>query len=217
MDSLLSRVRLMPNTAACRRARLTPLFHSAAEAPANQELLHNSGSSTCSLRSASFVHFCKFSVVIPQMRILALIFALAILGCSGSSPPTASPNVTPQQQASAAKSMGLAFPSETRFLLYHRASEHGGLPGPDDAVHLKIELPASSLAVFLTQPPLSTAKWTSKNSQIADVPKWAQWQPSRIQKFRCEQFQLPKGQALNVLIDDDKDDPKVIYLFWFET
>lgn len=113
--------------------------------------------------------------------------------------------------------MGLSFPPETRFLLYHRASEGGGLPGPDDAVHLKIELPASALASFLAQAPLSSAKWTSSHPLIADMPKWPQWQPSKIQKFRFEQFQLPKGQALNILIDDDHEDPKVIYLVWFET
>ena len=113
--------------------------------------------------------------------------------------------------------MGLTFPLETRFLLYHRASEDGGLPRPDDAVHLKIELPASALACFLAQAPLSSAKWTSSRSLIGDVPKWPQWQPSKIQKFRFEQFQLPKGQTLNALIDDDREGPKVVYLFWFET
>lgn len=155
--------------------------------------------------------------VIPQMRILILTLAIATLaGCSGSSTSTVAPNVTAQQQASAAKSMGLTFPPEARFLLYHRASEDRGLPGPDDAVHLKIELPASAMPGFLAQAPLSSAQWRSSHSLI-DMPKWPQWQPSKIQKFRFEQFQLPKGQALNVLIDDDKDDPKVVYLFWFET
>ena len=154
------------------------------------------------------------------MRLLILTLATATLvGCSGDS-PTVAPNVTPQQQASASRSMSLSFPPETRFLLYHRVSEDDGpfsLPGPDDAVHLKIELPASSLATFLAQAPLSSAKWTSSLPAITDVPKWPQWQPSRIQKFRFDQFQLPHGQALNVLIDDDREDPKVIYLFWFET
>lgn len=112
--------------------------------------------------------------------------------------------------------MELTFPPETRFLLYHRASEDGGLPAPDDAVHLKIELPASALASFLAQAPLSSAKWTTTHSLIADVPQWPQWQPSKVQKFRFEQFDLPNGQSLNVLIDDDND-TKVVYLFWFET
>lgn len=151
------------------------------------------------------------------MRTFALILAIALLaGCSDSSTPTVAPNVTAQQQASAAKSMGLTFPPETRLLLYHRASEDGGWPGPDDAVHLKIELPASALANFLAQAHLSSGKWGSTHS-LVDMPKWPEWQPSKLQKFRFEQFQLPKGQALNVLIDDDKDEPKVVYLFWFET
>ena len=116
--------------------------------------------------------------------------------------------------------MGLSFPPETRFLLYHRVSEDDGplsLPTPDDAVHLKIELPASALANFLSQAPLSSAKWTTSLPGITDVPKWPQWQPSKIRKFRFAQFQLPHGQALNVLIDDDREDPKGVYLFWFET
>lgn len=151
------------------------------------------------------------------MRILILILAIATpAGCSDTSTRTVTPNVTAQQRTSAAKSMGLTFPPGTRFLLYHRASEDGGLPGPDDAVHLKIELPASAMANFVAQAPLSSAKWASSHS-LTDMPKWPQWQPSKIQKFRFEQFQLPKGQALNVLIDDDTDDPKVVYLFWFET
>jgi|GEM_PF-2763967 len=153
------------------------------------------------------------------MRLLITItLAIAtVAGCSDGSSPTVAPNVTAQQQASASRSMGLTFPPETRFLLYHRASEDGGLPGPDDAVHLKIELPASALTNLLAQAPLSSAKWTSSHSQITDMPKWPQWQPSRIQKFRFEQLRLPKGQVLNVLIDDDREDPKVVYLFWFET
>jgi hypothetical protein len=53
--------------------------------------------------------------------------------------------------------------------------------------------------------------------RAVDIPEWPQWQPSTIHKFRFEQFQLPKGQALNVLIDDDKQDPKVVSVFWFET
>ncbi len=76
---------------------------------------------------------------------------------------------------------------------------------------------AAALATLLAQPPLSSAKWMSSHPLITDVPKWPEWQPSKVKKFRFEQFQLPKGQALNVLIDDDRDDPKVVYLFWFET
>jgi len=158
-------------------------------------------------------------MVIRQMQIRFLItLAIAtVAGCSDSSSPTVTPNVTAAQQASASRSMRLSFPPETRFLLYHRVSEDGGLPAPDDAVHLKIELPASSLAKLLAQAPLSSAKWTSTHPLLPDVPRWPQWQPSRIQKFRFGQFQLPKGQSLNVLIDDDREEPKVFYLFWFET
>lgn len=153
------------------------------------------------------------------MRCLLLVsLGIATLGgCSDGSSATVAPDVTAEQQASASRSMRLSFPPETRFLLYHRASEQGGLPGPDDAVHLKIELPASALERLLAQSPLSSASWTSRDPLIMDEPKWPEWQPSKIKKFRFRQFELPKGQALEVLIDDDRDDPKVLYLFWFET
>lgn len=91
------------------------------------------------------------------------------------------------------------------------------MPGPDDAVHLKVEIPASEIASFLAQAPLSSANWKNSHPLIKDIPEWPQWQPSKIRRFRFEQFQLPNGQALNVLIDDDQEDPKRVYLLWFET
>jgi hypothetical protein len=153
------------------------------------------------------------------MRLLPiLIFTLVSLaGCSDSS-PTIAPNVTSQQQASASQSMGLSFPPATKFLLYNRASEQGGfLPAPDDAVHLKVEIPAGAMGQFLAQAPFSSASWTSSRSWITDMPNWSDWQPSTIQNFRSEQFDLPNGEALNVLIDDESQDPKIVYLFWFQT
>ena len=146
----------------------------------------------------------------PRLFSITVLGIVTLAGCS--SPPAVAPNVTPQQQADAGASMGLTFPPETRFLLYHR--ETGG---PDDAVSLKIELPAGALSVLLDQTPLPSAKWTNSHSLITDVPNWPEWQPSKIKKFRFEQFQLPKGQFLNVLIDDDQDDRKVVYLYWLET
>ncbi|MBI1335447.1 MAG: hypothetical protein GC164_00620 [Phycisphaera sp.] len=152
------------------------------------------------------------------MQWVYVIIAIVLLaGCSDRSAPTVAPNVTAKQQAGAAASMGLTFPQGTRFLFYHRASEAGGLPGPDDAVHLKIELPASLLTDFLAQPPLTNARWTGGHSLMTDMLNWPQWKPSSVTKFRSEQFQLPHGQGLNVLIDDDQADPKVVYLLWFET
>ena len=99
--------------------------------------------------------------------------------------------------------MGLAFPSETQFLLYHRASESGIIRGPDDAVHLKIQMPSSVMEDFISQEPLSTAQWGNSFPQIHDNPNWPQWQPSKIKKFRFQQFQLFNSQALNVLIDEN--------------
>lgn len=158
------------------------------------------------------------SLQMPHSTNFVIALALAsFAGCTGNSSRGTAPAVTPQQQASASKSMGLAFPAGTHFLFYHRASEDRGLPGPDDAVHLKIDVPAAELPKFLAQAPLASAKWTSTGSPLTDVTKWPAWQPSKIKQFRSEQFQLPKGQGLNMLIDDSGGDRKVIYLHWFET
>ena len=80
-------------------------------------------------------------------RLACSLVAAVAIGCMGTSGPTVSPHVSAAQQSSASASMGLSFPPETRFLLYHRASEKPGLvPGPDDTVHLKIELPSAVAA-----------------------------------------------------------------------
>jgi hypothetical protein len=157
---------------------------------------------------------------IPYMkRLLALsLLATSLVGCFGSAAPTVAPNVTAAQQINASKLTGLSFPAETQFLLYYRASDEPSLlPAPDDAVQLKIELPASAAAELLAQAPLSSAAWESHHPLITDQPTWPDWRPSKIRRFRFAQFQLPKAQVLSVLIDDDRDDIKVVYLEWFET
>lgn len=114
--------------------------------------------------------------------------------------------------------MGLSFPPDTRFLLYYRSKENSGFfPQPDDSVFLKIEFSEPALGIFLAQAPLSSAKWSSFHPETYDMPHWPDWQPSKVKKFRSEQFDLPKAQALNVLIDDEREDTKVVYLQWFET
>ncbi len=152
-------------------------------------------------------------------RLLVIsLLSTSLFGCFGSNTPTVAPHVTAAQQISASTLMGLSFPAETQFLLYHRARDEPSLlPAPDDAVHLKLKLPASAAAKLLAQTPLSSAAWESQHPLIFDQPTWPDWQPSRIRKFRFAQFQLPKAQVLNVLIDDDRDDIKTVYLEWFET
>lgn len=152
-----------------------------------------------------------------HVNALALL-ALIAVGCTDFAAPVLAPNVTAEQQARASRAMGLAFPPETRFLLYHRLKDNErGVPYPDDAVHLKVEMPASALASFLDQPPLSSATWTAPDRTVRDVAAWPDWQPSGIEAFRAEAFELPQVQGLYALIDDDREDPKVIYLYWFES
>lgn len=139
-------------------------------------------------------------------------------GCSDTQSTGIAPSVSPQQQASVSQSMGLSFPDAARFLLYRRASESGSrLPAPDDSVHLMIELTPSDLNMFLAQQPFSEASWSTTNRWVSDDSQWAERKPSSVQNYRSEQFQLSNGSALNVLIDDDREDTKVVYLFWIET
>ena len=152
-------------------------------------------------------------------RIVAFsLIAVVGLGCVGASRPTVSPRVSVAQQSSAAASMGFSFPPETQFLLYHRASEELSLlPGPDDTVHLKIELPSAIAAKFLSDRPFSEAKWDMNAKLVHDVADWRDWQPSKVKKSRSSQIALPKGEALNVLVDEDHPEKTIVYLVWFET
>jgi len=155
--------------------------------------------------------------VIPlsQFAVIFLVVA-SVLGCSGAHGPTLAPHVTAAQQHSASASMGISLPPETQCLLYHRRSEALSLlPCPDDAVHLKIELPAATAAHFLAQAPFSTASWGGR--WIKDMPGWPQWMPSRAKSVRSTQIQLPNARVLNVLVDEDREDVMVVFLEWFET
>lgn len=142
-----------------------------------------------------------------------MTLALCVCGCGPSDEPTLAPNVTASQQTDASQSMGLTFPAGTRFLLYHRTD------GLDDAIWLKIELTPNDLASLLSQPVLSAASWSGTQIQAwnADFPECSEWAPSKVKKYRTAQIRLPKAEVLNVLIDDDPDDVKLVYLFWHQT
>ncbi len=144
------------------------------------------------------------------------MFTGILAGCSGRDVPTVAPNVTAQQQTDAAQSMGLMFPPSTQFLLYHRYTG-----GPDDAIHLKISLPAPALAQFLAQRLLASAQWDSARRFVDDMPSWPQWQPSKASQFRSAQLHVPKAEVLNVLIDDgaagDGGGSVTVYLMWHQT
>jgi hypothetical protein len=152
-------------------------------------------------------------------RFLAItLVAASATGCLASGGPTVAPHVTPDQQRSASTSMGISFPPETRFLLYHRSSEALSLlPVPDDCVHLKLEFPAAVAKKMLEETHFALAKWETAQRYIHDVPDWSEWKPSQVKKFRSTQIELPKGRYLDVLMDHDGDEKVVAYLVWFET
>lgn len=151
------------------------------------------------------------------IRLLSIaLFAILASGCSART--SVAPQVSVEQQAAASRAMGLSFPPETKFLFYHRESDHPGLlPAPDDMMYLKIELPASALPKLLAQAPLSSGEWSSTRPEIYDMPNRPEWRPSQIKKYRSRQFRLPDAEGLNALIDEDQEATKVVYLMWFET
>jgi hypothetical protein len=119
--------------------------------------------------------------------------------------------VTAQQQALAAQSMGLTFPSSTQYLLFERQQ------GMDEAIHLKIQLSAAALQQLIDQKPFAGADWSTTQRSVYDMPDVPQWRPTEVARFRSGQLSLPKAEVLNVLIDDADDTNKIIYLMWHQT
>ena len=146
------------------------------------------------------------------MRCLPLACLMMICGCFGGTAPTVAPHVTPQQQATAARAMGLTFPPATKFLFYLRESG-----GPDVAILLKVEVPTAAMPGFLASPAFAGTAWSQDDRSVSDVSDWPAWRPSKAVKFRSDQLSLPNAEYLNVLIDDDRPETKVIFLQWFQT
>ena len=147
----------------------------------------------------------------------AALMALLLLGCAGAPWPTLAPDRSVALQARAAAAMGLTFPPDTRFLVLRRASDGPALFRLDDSIHLKIALSSASAARFLAARPFSDARWDAGTRWVHDEPNWPDWRPSRVQPFRSAQIALPKGEFLDVLVDEDGLEPVIVYLVWFET
>lgn len=107
--------------------------------------------------------------------------------------------------------MGVTFPASTNFLLFHY------IDSMDDAMWLKIELPASDLPAFIAQPVLANAEWSNQSRKVSDMPKVPEWTPSQVQHFRADQIKLPSAEYLNVMIDETDTDKTIIYLMWQQT
>lgn len=122
------------------------------------------------------------------------------------------PSVTPQDEALLQQVTGLSFPSSTRFLYFEH--EQGGM---DDAILAKIEVSSEDLADFEKQQPLANAKWSSERNLIDDIPGVETWSPSTMIQYRFCQFDLPGGEALDILIDDLGSSIVTIYVVWFQT
>lgn len=114
-------------------------------------------------------------------------------------------HVTKEQQRKAEEAMRLTFPASTEFLLFHRELEA--------AIYLKIRLPKADLSALLGQPGMKSAHWSTTSGMGAlDIDPT--WLPSSVRNYRAATINLPKEQLLDVEIDDDKADPKTVYLAW---
>lgn len=87
----------------------------------------------------------------------------------------------------------------------------------DDAMFVKLEIPATDLHLLLNQSVFSNADWDTEFNNIFDMPDIPEWTPSSVQTFRATDLDLPNFKYLKVLIDESSSDVSVIYLMWFET
>lgn len=156
--------------------------------------------------------------VVAIVAVILLLFVVAVIKVNsmlGPLPPTVAPNITAQQQHIASAAMGLTFPSQTKFLFYWRAKDGWQLPFPDDFMCLKIEMPAAALDTFLSQSAFDKAEWESADDiPMSGKSEWPDWQPDKFKAGRRAYCELPTNDGLNILIDDDRQDIKTIYLIW---
>ena len=64
---------------------------------------------------------------------------------------------------------------------------------------------------------MTSVPWSTSLREVTDNPGCSEWTPSKVRTFRSAQFGWADAKYLNVLIDDDAHDKKIVYLFWFET
>ena len=145
-----------------------------------------------------------------------MVIALSF-GCSLPLGQRITPRVTAEQQKVVSARMGISFPPETRFLLYHRCEDQPSrLPSPDDCIYLKIELPSSVAAGMLRKKTFAQANWSRTIRDVDDRPGLTEWQPSNVNRFKSAQIDLAESSALNVLVDEGHGKKTLVYLEWFE-
>lgn len=154
-----------------------------------------------------------------QRRILvaaAVLGGLAVAGCCGlgflamgfgklgTDETRIYPNVTAEQQRTAARLTRLTFPPGTVFEFYH-------LEGFQDLyLSAVVRFPRRDLAAFLASGPLRDAKFsTTVRAVTRDL---GGFDPAAVTRFRSASVEIPPNDSLTVLIDDADPHTVTIYL-----
>ena len=123
-----------------------------------------------------------------------------------SKPPTA------DQLAEFTQRTGIVFPPTAVPLLWWEER------GMDDALLVKVALPAGALAAILAEAPFAGTKQSGPSDfPDATLHYFADWMPRRPDHFQFCEPDLPNARAMKCVFDFDDPQTTMLYLMWFET
>ncbi len=121
-------------------------------------------------------------------------------------PPTAA------QLAEFAQHTGIVFPPAATPQLYFETR------GMDDALFLKLTLPADAFPKFIAAAPFAGTKMEGpKDFPDATLHYFSDWMPRPPKNFQFCEPTLPNARYMKCVFDFDDPKTTTIYLMWFET
>lgn len=118
--------------------------------------------------------------------------------------------VSPLKVEKFADRAGLVIPATATATKYRRVFARDGQE------YLKLEIPAGDLDEFLEKSGLEgELNNTSRTGGFTSM--FGDFLSAHPKKFREGQKSLPRGEALNVLVDEDSPTTAVVYMCWFGT
>lgn len=91
----------------------------------------------------------------------------------------------------------------------------------DDALYLKVSLPAEAFATILTKPPFAGTMISGPpvRTELAEfvLHYFDDWMPQRPKNFQVCEPNLPNARGMKCVFDYDDPKVTVLYLLWFET
>jgi hypothetical protein len=138
----------------------------------------------------------------------------SVAGCNSSDQSRQKPVAT---QSSAvlgkcARIMRVSFPGSTRVL-----NVHDEATGPDAALYLKITLAPADLDKLLGGSPFAGVSLRSDRRFVTDYPALPWWTPEAAVTYRSGQAALSGAEFLDILIQLDQTNERVVYLMWHKT